>query len=100
LAKEEDDLQIIQKLEHDSYWIHFHTSSAEVKAAALEVKAIIDANAEYGVYKTLVGFEGIFGDWAKDRKDESFTRGSQDSRMKQSKVLAAQVPADGFDVVR
>lgn len=100
VAKEEDDLQIIQKLEHDSYWIHFHTSSAEVKAVALEVKAIIDANAEYGVYKTLVGFEGIFGDWTKDREDESFTLGSQDSRLKQSKVLAAQVPADGFDVWR
>lgn len=100
VAKEEDDLQIIQKLEHDSYWIHFHTASAEVKAAALEVKAIIDANAEYGVYKTLVGFEGIFGDWTKDRKDESFTLGSQDSRVKQSKALAAQVPADGFEVWR
>ncbi len=100
VAKEEDDLQIIQKLEHYSYWIHFHTVSAEVKAAALEIKSIIDANAEYGVYKTLVGFEGIFGDWTKDRKDESFTLGSQDSRVKQSKVLAAQVPADGFDVWR
>lgn len=100
VAKEADDLQIIQKLEHDSYWIHFHTASAEVKAAALEVKAIIDANAEYGVYKTLVGFEGVFGDWAKDRKDESFTLGSQDSRVIQAKFFAAQVPADGFDVWR
>lgn len=100
VAKEEDDLQIIQKLEHDSYWIYFHTAAAEVKAAALEVKAIIDANAEYGVYKTLVGFEGVFGDWTKDRKDESFKLGSQDSRVKQSKVLAAQVPSDGFHVWR
>lgn len=100
VAKEEDDLQIIQKLEHDSYWIHFHSAAAEVKAAALEVKAIIDANAEYGVYKTLVGFEGIFGDWSKDRKDETFMLGSQDYRVKQSKVLAAQVPADGFEVWR
>ncbi|QFZ84059.1 hypothetical protein GFK26_15490 [Variovorax paradoxus] len=100
VAKEEDDLQIIQKVEYDSYWIHFHTASVEVKATALEVKAIIDANAEYSVYKTLVGFEGIFGDWTKERRDESFTLGSQESRAKQSKVLAAQVPADGFDVWR
>lgn len=100
VAKEEDDLQIIQKIEHDSYWIHFHTASAEVKAAALEVKAIIDANEEYGFYRTLVGFEGIFGDWSKDHKDDSFTLGSQDSRVKESKVLAAQVPADGFEVWR
>lgn len=100
VASEEDDLQIIQKLEHDSYWIHYHSASAEVKATALEVKAIIDTNAEYGIYKTLVGFEGIFGDWTKERKDESFTLGSQESRVKQSKVLAVQVPADGFDVWR
>lgn len=100
VAKEEEDLQIVQKIEHDSYWIHFHTASAGVKAAALAVKAIIDANAEYGFYKILVGFEGIFGDWSKDRKDESFTLGSQDSRVKQSKVLAAQVPVDGFEVWR
>ncbi|MFT3718641.1 hypothetical protein [Pseudorhodoferax sp.] len=100
VAKEEDDLQIIQKVEHDSYWIHYHTASVEVKATALEVKAIIDANAEYSVYKTLVGFEGIFGDWAKEHRDESFTLGSQESRARQSKILAAQVPADGFDVWR
>lgn len=100
VAKEENDLQIIQKVEHDSYWIHYHTASVEVKATALEVKAIIDANAEYSVYKTLIGFEGIFGDWAKERRDESFALGSQESRAKQSKVLAAQVPADGFDVWR
>jgi hypothetical protein len=100
IAKEDDDLQIIQKLEHDSYWIHFHTESEEVKTAALEVKVIIDANAEYGIYKTLVGFEGIFGDWTKDRKDESFKLGLHDSRFNQSKVLAAQVPADGFVVWR
>ncbi|MBS3021439.1 hypothetical protein DJFAAGMI_04212 [Comamonas sp. PE63] len=100
IAKEEEDLQIIQKLEHNSYWIHFHSASAEVKAAALEVKTIIDANAEYGIYKALVGFEGIFGDWTKDRKDESYTLGSRESRVKQCKGLAAQVPAEGFAVWR
>lgn len=100
IAREEEDLQIIQKLEHDSYWIYFHSASADVKAAGLEVKAIIDANAEYGIYKTLVGFEGIFGDWMKDRKDESYNVGSQESRVKKCKVMAAQVPAEGFDVWR
>lgn len=98
VAKGEEDLQIIQKLEHYSYWIHFHCASAEAKAAALEVKAIIDANAEYAIYKTLVGFEGIFGDWAKDRKDESYALGSQESRMKRCKVMVAEVPAEGFAV--
>ena len=100
VAKRRTTCRSFRSSSMDSYWIHFHTASAEVKAAAIEVKAIIDSDAEYGVYKTLVGFEGIFGDWTKDRKDESFTLGSQDSRVKQSKVLAAQVPADGFEVWR
>jgi hypothetical protein len=100
IAKAEQDLQIVQKLEHDSYWIHFHSASAEVRAAALQVKAVIDANGEYAVYKTLVGFEGIFGDWSKDRQDESYTLGSQESRQMEARVIAARVPVDGFDVWR
>lgn len=99
-AKAEKDLQIVQKLEHDSYWIHFHSASEEVKAAALSIKAIIDANEEYAVYKTLVGFEGIFGDWSKDRRDASYTLGSQESRKKEARVIAARVSAEGFDLWR
>lgn len=97
VANAEEDLQIVQKLEHDSYWIHFHSPSAEVRSAALEVKAIIDANVEYGIYKTLVGFEGVFGNWSKDRQDESYALGSQESRQKQARVIAARIQTEGFD---
>ena len=100
IAKAEEDLQIVQKLEHDSYWIHFHSASDEVRAAALEIKAIIDVNEEYAVYKTLVGFEGIFGDWSKDRRDDSYKLGSQESRQKEARVIAARVSAEGFDLWR
>ena len=100
IAETEEDLQIVQRLEHDSYWIHFHSASAEVKAAALETKKVIDANKEYAVYKTLVGFEGIFGDWSNDRRDNSYTLGSQESRSKEARVIAARVSAEGFDVWR
>lgn len=100
IAKAEDDLQIVQKLEHDSYWIHFHSSSEEVRAAALGIKAVIDANEEYVVYKTLVGFEGIFGDWSKDKRDDSYKLGSQESRQKQARVIASRVSAEGFDLWR
>jgi hypothetical protein len=100
IAKEEGNLQIIQKVEHDAYWIHFHSTSEDVRQAALEVKAIIDANAEYSIYKTLIGFEGIFGDWSKDRRDESYALGSQESRQRDGKVIASQVETQGFDVWR
>jgi hypothetical protein len=100
IAKEEEDLQIIQKLEHGAYWIHFHSASQDVRKAALEVKVIIGANAEYSIYKTLIGFEGIFGDWSKDRRDELYSLGSQESRQRNGKVIASQVAAQGFDVWR
>lgn len=95
-----EDLQIVQKLEHDSYWIHYHSRSDHVRAAALEVKAVIDDNVEYGIYKTLVGFEGVFGDWSISTSDESFALGSQDSRMKEARVIASRIADEGFDIWR
>lgn len=99
IAKDED-LQIVQRLEHDSYWIHYHSPSEHVRSAALEVKAVIDANVEYAIYKTLVGFEGVFGDWSMSKHGESFALGSQDSRVKEARVIASQIADEGFDVWR
>ncbi|RJG13538.1 hypothetical protein D3879_09940 [Pseudomonas cavernicola] len=96
----DEDLQIVQKLEHDSYWIHYHSPSENVRSAALEVKTVIDANEEYAIYKTLVGFEGVFGDWSKSKRDESFALGSQDSRVKAARVIASRITDEGFDVWR
>ncbi|WP_428382514.1 hypothetical protein [Nevskia ramosa] len=94
------DLQIIQKLEHDSYWIRFHSPSEDVSASALEVKAVIDANEEYAIYKTLVGFEGVFGDWSKSKREESFALASQESRIKEARFIASRISDEGFDVWR
>ncbi len=96
----DEDLQIVQKLEHDSYWIHYHSLSEDVKSEALKVKAVIDANKEYAIYKTLVGFEGIFGDWSTSKRDESFALGSQDSRVKEARVIASRIAYEGFDLWR
>jgi len=93
----DEDLQIVQKVEHDSYWIHYRTPSEDVRAAALNVKASIDANEEYTIYKTLVGFEGVFGDWSTAKRDESFALGTQDFRLKQARVIASRVAEEGFE---
>lgn len=94
------DLQIIQKLEHDTYWIHYRSASDHVRSAALEVKDFIDANTEYSIYKTLVGFEGIFGDWAISKRDESFELGSQDFRRKAALLFVSRIEEDGFEIWR
>lgn len=96
----DEDLQIVQKLEHDSYWIYYHSQSEHVRSTALEVKAVIDANEEYAIYKALVGFEGVFGDWSKSTRDESFALGSQDFRVSEARVIASRIADEGFDIWR
>lgn len=96
----DEDLQIVQTIEHESYWIHYHSPSEDVRSAALKVKAVIDTNNEYAIYKTLVGFEGVFGDWSTSKRDESFALGSQDSRVKEARFIASQIADEGFGVWR
>jgi len=96
----DEDLQIVQAIEHDSYWIHYHSPSEKVRTAALKVKAAIDTNNEYAIYKTLVGFEGVFGDWSTTKRDESFALGSQESRIKEARAIASRIADEGFEVWR
>lgn len=64
------EFPIVQKIESYSYWIFYHSSSPEVKSNALQVERTIGANLEYQIYKTLIGFEGIFGPWEQLRKED------------------------------
>jgi len=98
IAEREGDLQIVQKIEHDSYWIHYHSPSSEVRAAALAVKAVIDANAEYSIYKTLIGFEGIVGEWTQPLGESPYLIAAQERRMKDAKLMASRISQEGFEV--
>jgi len=64
-----EKLQLVQKIEHDSFWLFYHAPSEEVKARALEIRDILALDQEYKIYKDLIGFEGIFEDW-EDRLEE------------------------------
>ena len=92
------ELDIVQRIEHDCYWIQFHSASTDVEASALRVKAVIDANAEYSIYKVLIGFEGVFGDWSKARGDESFEAGSQQQRIKHARGFVGGMADDGLEL--
>lgn len=63
-----ESLELVQKIEHDAYWVYHHSSSIPVKEAALHVESSIRSNAEYQIYRDLVGFEGIFGSWVEQSK--------------------------------
>lgn len=90
--------QVIQKIEHHSYWIHYHNASDAVRNAALEVKEAIDSNAEYSIYKTLIGFEGVFGEWTGVRDEVFKELKSQDSRMERAREFLAQISAESYSL--
>ena len=80
---------VIQKIEHDSYWIYVHAISVEVEQAALEVKLEIDQNPEYEIYKTLIGFQGVFGDWEALRRESRHENNDGVRRAKAVDYVAA-----------
>ena len=65
-----EELQVVEKLESYVYWIFFHSPSEHVRAAALRFKSIADGNAEYQIFKVLIGFEGVFGEWPRVRGED------------------------------
>lgn len=91
------ELQLVETIESDAYWIHFHSPSDAVRAAALEVKEAVDAHNEYQIFKFLIGFEGVFGGWGReDRQGEDFT-GKDRLRKERAKAFAASIDAKSQD---
>jgi hypothetical protein len=80
-----EDLQIVQKIESISYWRFVHSRSEDVKTAALKIEKAIADNKEYAIYRTLVGFEGVFGDWSTyEGKSQQFETIEKERRKKAS----------------
>lgn len=63
-------LPLVQKIECLAYWDYYHGASQAIKDKALEVRDALDAQVEYQIYKQLIGFEGIFGNWEELRRSE------------------------------
>lgn len=64
-------LPVLQTIEHQAYWNYYHAASASIQAAALLVRDALEVHTEYQIYKQLIGFEGIFGEWEDLRRSES-----------------------------
>ena len=91
-----EDLQIVQKVESSSYWIFVHALSGEVKAAALKVEKAIAGNKEYAIYRTLIGFEGIFGDWSAYEKSSQQFEAIEKERRQKASNFAYSITADTY----
>lgn len=65
-AQTEPDLLVVQEIEHEAYWEHRRANDNETKVAACRVKKQLDKNAEYQVFKVLIGFHGVFNTWCDE----------------------------------
>lgn len=91
-----EDLQIVQGIESHSYGIFRDTLNEEVKSAALKIEQIIRENQEYAIYRTLVGFDGIFGRWSEYQiRGQQFEAIERERRQRASE-FACSITADTY----
>ena len=64
-------LPLVQSIEHQAYWNYYHAATPRISAAALKIRDALEGHAEYQIYKQLIGFEGIFGQWEELRRSEA-----------------------------
>lgn len=98
VAKE--DLQLIQKIEHDAYFLFRRGEDEQVKEIALEVNAIIDNHAEYRIFKVLIGFQGIFNKWHSDEHETTHNDYDHEKilREQNAKEFAESITEDNYHI--
>ena len=92
-----EDLPIIQKIEHESYWIFYRALTETVATAALAVERTIAGHAEYQIYKDLIGFEGIFGDWSELKESENRWRQEEEERKRKATEYARIITSENYE---
>lgn len=86
-----EELQIVQKIESNSYWIFVHARSDEVKAAARGIEKALSERAEYSIYRILVGFESVFGDWATLVRSGDYFQDKEKERREAASRFASEI---------
>lgn len=93
-----DDMQLMQKIEHDVYWLFYHKGALDetIHKVALEIRDTLYADEEYQKFRILIGFESIFHDWEKGGKEsEDFDRENKFRETEASK-LAETIDRDSY----
>lgn len=90
-------LPLVQQIEHDSYWAFFHALTVEVSTSALEVQVEIAKHHEYDLYKTLIGFDGIFGNWEELKGSDAAWDDTDSKRRARAEQFVEQITSDVFE---
>lgn len=91
------DLQIIQKIEDLGYWIYYHAISPDVEEAALALEKTIQENSEYQIYKTLIGYEGKFHEWAKLKSNQESWQETDDLRKERASGYVSAITSSNYE---
>lgn len=92
-----EDFAIIQRIEHQSFWIFYHAVSPAVATAALQIEAAISQDEEYRIYKTLIGFEGVFRDWRAVKDDRTSPPGNEAYRREKALEFVKGMTPDNHE---
>ena len=92
-----DELQVLQKIEHDVYWRYKNADAEEVKLKALEISKLLSGNGEYTIYKNLIGYEGVFGSWQDQPDDEKRFSEIDQIRTERAYKYADQIDSDNWE---
>jgi len=93
-------LPLVQAIEHQAYWDYFHAATEVVRAAALEVRDVLASHHEYQIYKQLIGFEGIFGQWEDLSRSEDAWDYSNTKRVAAMRGYLDEINAQTYDTWR
>lgn len=92
----EENLQIIQKIEHDAFWQYRRAPRDDVKSAALEIRDHLANHDEYNIYKTLIGFDGVFEEWEESRTKNTGYTEIQKYRSERAKEYVDTINAENW----
>jgi len=94
-----DDMQVMQKIEHDAYWLFYHKGALDetIRKIALEIRDALYADEEYQKFRILIGFESIFHDWEKGGKESEDYDRERKFRETEALKLAETIDTDSYN---
>ncbi|BAV51546.1 Uncharacterized protein MLTONO_6644 [Mesorhizobium loti] len=93
----DEPFQIVQKLEHEVFWRFYHAPTKAVETAALKIRDRLNTLTEYGIYRDLVGFNGIFERWEDRREAGPDFQAVEEYRSRKAREYALSITNDTWE---
>lgn len=97
-----EDLEIMQHIEEDAYWLFRHHGSTdqEINNLALQIQQLLWSHPEFSIYRMLIGFRNVYDEWISQSEDkEEFSskyNKREEWRTQQVNILADSISEDNY----